>query len=499
MKPVKVRHPAIQVTLRKNVGRSTVDGKITVNERFSGQRRTVDLTPYLGEQGGVQISKSVREPAGGFSLTFADRINVDASDTVYGLIEPMDVIEFRMAGDAYKQPLIATSGTTPGGLPIVMRGIVSEVRRVESMGSNGQPQRSVVVTGQDYGKIWQILQIVNSPFVDPDANLITSFPFFARFGTSMQTQNAETFVKDVFDKIVNPYIAKMATKSGNSSSPLLAINTGGIQVADGVVSPFGVGSWQGGTIYSLLQQHCDVGSWNELFIEDREDGPYVVYRPNPFITADRKNYIMPVLVEPEVVEISREDIVSITVSRSDANVANYFWIQSPRFPMNADDTLRLMSFKANPSEVYMQGYGNNDPELYGFRRLDEATQQGGRNESNGGNGVQDGPAHELGVANAIEWMNLRRRQLSNMNKDNVVLESGAMRLRGNEKIRAGVYLNLEHGNMQSSYYVTSVTHEYVPFGGFFTSVQVERGTGFIDRVLQGSGAASPYWSELAED
>jgi hypothetical protein len=291
----------------------------------------------------------------------------------------------------------------------------------------------------------------------------------------------------------------MATKSGNASSPLLAINTDGIQISDGVVSPFGIGAWQGGTIYSLLQQNCDVGPWNELFIEDREDGPYVVYRPNPFMSADGKEYITQVVDEPVFVPITREDIVSITVSRSDANVANYFWVQSGRFALNADDTLRLMSFKADPTEVYMQGYGNNDPDLYGFRRLEESTQQGGRNESNSGNGTPDGTVREISVSNAIDWMNLRRRQLRDQNKDNVVLESGAMRLRGNEKIRAGVYLRLEHGSMQSDYYVTSVTHEYVPFGGFFTSVQVERGTGFIDRVQRGSGAASPYWSELAED
>lgn len=500
MTSVKVRHPGLQVILRKNVGRSTVNGSIPVSSRFSGQRRTVDLTPYLGEQGGVQISKSVREPAGAFSLTFADRINADASDTVYGLIEPMDVIEFRMAGDAYAQPLVSsTSGGTPSNLPIVMRGLVSEVRRVESMSAGGQPQRAVTVSGQDYGKIWQILQIVNSPFVDPSANLITSFPFFARFGVSMQTQAAETFVKEVFDKIINPYIAKMATKSGSASSPLLAIKTGGIQVSDGVVSPFGVGGWQGGTIYSLLQQNCDVGPWNELYIEDREDGPYVVYRPNPFIAADGKDYITPVVTEPDFVSITREDIVSMSVSRSDSNVANYFWVQSPRFALNGDDTLRLMSFKADAAEVYMQDYGNNDPDLYGFRRLEEATQQGGRNESNGGNGTPDGAAREIGVANTIAWMNERRRQLRDQNKDNVVLESGSMRLKGNEKIRAGVYLRLKHGNMRSDYYVVSVTHEYVPFGGFFTTVQVERGTGFIDRVQQGAGAASPYWSELAGD
>lgn len=507
MKTIKMRHPALQVLLRKNLGRAVNGEALPVSERFAGQQRTVDLTPYFGDAGAVQTSKSVREPAGGFTLTFADKINPEASDTVYGLVEPMDVIEIRFAGDAYKQPQGAGTGNfaradrgqAPLNLPIIMRGLVTDVRRVEAMSGGGQPQRSVVITGQDYGKIWQILQIVNSPFVDPKANLITSFPFFARFGLNINTQYAESFVKDVFDKVVNPYIAKMATKTGGASSPLLAINTAGIQVRDGVVSPFGIGGWQGGTIYSLLAQHCDIGPWNELYIEDREDGPYVVYRPNPFMTADGKSYIMDVVVEPDFVAITRDDIVSMAVSRSDANVANYFWVDSPRFALNADNTLRLMSYQAKPDEVYQTGYGNNDPEFYGFRRLQEVTQQGGRTEAHNGNGLPAGNDQTIYTNAAVDWLNLRRRQLREINKDNVVLESGVMRLKGNEGVKAGTYLRLNHGNMQSDYYVVSVQHDYIPFGGFFTTAQVERGTGFVDRVQKGNGPASPYWAELGED
>lgn len=501
MKSVRVRHPGLQVLLRKNVGRSTTDGSTPVSERFSGQQRTVDLTPYLGDQGSVRVEKSTREPAGGFSVVFADKINPDAHDTVYGLVEPMDVIEIRMAGDAYSQPATQSSSNTPlqRNLPIVMRGLVSEVRRIESMSQSGQPARSVAITGQDYGKIWQILQIFNSPYVDPTANLITSMPFYARFGLAINTQAADSFVREVFDKVINPYITKMAEKSGAAGSPLLTINTAGIEVSDGRVSPFGVGGWSGGTIYSLFQQHCDLGSWNELFVEDREDGPYVVYRPNPFITADGRDYIMPVKNEPEFVQVTREEIVSMAVSRSDANVANYFWVDSPRFALNYAETMRLMAYKADPSEVYMQGYGNNDPDLYGGRKMWEATQQAGREETNNGNGTPDGSDREISQASAIDWMNLRRRQLRDMNKDNVVLESGSVRMRGNERLRAGTYMRLKHGNMQSDYYVPSVVHEYLPFQGFFTTAALERGTGFIDRVQQGSGLASPYWSELSGD
>lgn len=191
MKPVKVRHPEIEVILRKNVGRTTFDGATPVSERFSGQRRTIDLTPYLGDQGSVRVTKSVREPAGAFSIAFADRIHQDAADSVYGLVEPMDVVEIRMAGDSHEY-------TESVGAPVVMRGLVSQVQRTEGMGGDGKPMRTVTISGQDYGKIWQILQVFNLPHLpDTGASLITSFPFFQRYGLTFNTMPASQFVREV--------------------------------------------------------------------------------------------------------------------------------------------------------------------------------------------------------------------------------------------------------------------------------------------------------------
>lgn len=486
MTNVSVRHPAIKVTLRKNIGRAEVVDQVPVSERFAGMLRDVDLTPFLSDSSVVRVSKSTREPAGAFTIVFADKIESEAMDSLYGLIESMDVIEIRMAGEAYQHPR--------DRLPIVMRGLVSDVGRDEVMAGD-RPMRTVTISGQDYGKIWQILQISNSPFVDPSANLITSFPFFARFGMAINTQSAGDFVRDVFEKVVNPYIENMGFRSGRGSSPLLQISTSGVLIQDGRVSPFGIGGWQGGTIYSLLQSNCDVGPWNELFIEDTEDGPRVVYRPNPFMK-NNGDFIIPTPEQPKFVGVTREDVMAISVRRSDADVANYFWVDAPKFSLNYSDVARLMSYKANPEDVYMQFYGNNDPKLYGFRRLQHETQQCSSQETSNGNGL---PADQqsIGQNNSIAWMNLRREQLREMNKDNVVLEHGSAKLKGNENITAGCYLRYRHGNMESDYYVPAVHHEFVPFGSFTTSVELERGTGFIDRVQQGAGRASPYFSELA--
>ena len=57
----------------------------------------IDLTGFLGEVGGVRVTKSIRESAGGFSITFADAPYVSARgvDSVYGIVEPQDLLEIR--------------------------------------------------------------------------------------------------------------------------------------------------------------------------------------------------------------------------------------------------------------------------------------------------------------------------------------------------------------------------------------------------------------------
>ena len=111
--------PEIDIWLYKTIGRSTLDGNWAVSDRYQGKDEYIDLTTFLNLGSSVRTTKSVREPAGGFSITFADKAQESWGygelETVYGLIEPMDVIEIRMWGGMGPRPLL---------LPIVMRGVV---------------------------------------------------------------------------------------------------------------------------------------------------------------------------------------------------------------------------------------------------------------------------------------------------------------------------------------------------------------------------------------
>jgi hypothetical protein len=521
--PLSTRHryTGISVILFKNVGRQKLSGTganaLAVSTRFGGQKSILDVTGFLGEQGSVRVNKSVREPAGSFSVEFTDQLVPTADDDLYGLFEPMDVVEIRMAANSFQyvspssgRPLSTVSGATSvasptSPMPIMMRGFISSVTRSQAIGSDGKPTRKVIISGQDYGKIWQIYNIYFNPFMLDQGNYITQFKLFTRFGIAFQTQPAGSLVKDIFAKIINPFIATMGANAAgvvtSGSSPLLPIKTD-IQVQDGNVAPFGVNDWQGGSIHSLIRSFCDTGPWNELYIEDREEGPFVVFRPNPFLVAggdpsSASAYINKNTTLPAVTKIDSSSVISIEVTRSDANVANYYWVEAPQYDLNFQFVGKAMAATGGPADTFdISTYGNSASALYGFKRMAESTNQFSPNTKSSGGTEKTQNLQD--ASSSSNWIGMRRSSLISQNRDNVVFESGTIRLVGNETVKAGTYLSFTHGNMVSSYYVVDAAHHYSPFGTYTTTARVERGTGFIDRAQRGAGSDSPYLAELAD-
>lgn len=477
-----VRQPKIQIRLQKNVSRKTLVDGVPASERYSGRAREVDLSPYLGERGGVRISKSVRAPAGSFQITLTDMISADAQDSLYGVIEPMDMVEIRLVSDAY---LIAQDAN----FPVIMRGFVSSVQRNEGIAPDGKPTRAVVISGQDYGKIWQIFQLFFFPFNPADQSaLLSTLPLAVRDGLGDQNRAAADLVQDIIDKLLNPYLGDMNPEG--SQSPVLDLQSD-ITVTDGAVQPYGLGGQFNGSVYALLMQYCDVGPWNELFIEDRDDAPYVVYRPNPFLKPDGSGPVLDGATAPDVIDITASDVVSMQVGRSDADVANYFWVDAPRYIMTRPEQMRLTGYADDPSQLFVTDYGNVNPKLYGTRKMTEQTQQANPADKLDGMGQPAGAPRDKATLTAAQWIARRRQQLIDQNKDNVVFESGSMRVKGNHMIRAGRYVRLQRGKITADYYAVTVTHDFQPFGHYTTTVQFERGTGFINRAQM----AAPGYAE----
>jgi hypothetical protein len=493
---VRVLHPKISVVLKKNIGRANVAGAVAASTRFKGTRRIIDLTPYLGDSGSVVTRKSVREIEGMFSITLADNFAPGELESLYGVIEPMDVVEIRMAHDPSKY-----AGAFPQHLPIIMRGFVADIERNEEM-QDGRPQRSVTIYGQDYGKILDLSQIAYLPNQVIGQLLLTTFKFFINYGVASDPdQDASAFVTAVIDKVVNPLLADMRSAAeangvAQGISPILDLKVDA-KVIGGLISPFGVNAWPGGRISDLLTFYGDVGPWNELYVEDREDGPYLVYRPTPYkdATGDfiQEPYASDRQRQPAVVTVTDRDLVSLKSARSDRGVANYVWVDNPSYSMIQASILQNEVLNSSPANSFLLAdVPNSSPALYGLRQLKLETRQGPRFD--GKKEVE----YDEKRATALEFINAKRAVVAASNRDNVVFESGTMKLAGNEAIRAGSILRLVRGDggFTAEYYAHTVQNEFVPFRSFTTTVTFDRGTGFIARAQRENGLDSPYLAEI---
>lgn len=492
MPSLKVATPELSVRLYKTIDRKTIDGNIAASVRYQGKKSFIDLTPFMSDGSAVRTSKSVRQAAGAFNITFADQasLNGKSLESIYGLVEPMDVIEIRMwSGLGYR----------PSKLPIKMRGFVSEVSRQQTMGVDGKPIRQVVISGQDYGKIWQTFQVAYLASYAEGKSLLTNFGLYELFGVAIvNALPAAQFVTEMIAKIINPHIKGFLPLDNPDIETEIKTDES-VLVKHGTVSQ----NFQQmqGSIYDILKSHGDVGIWNELYTEDRDNGVHVVYRPIPALTLDGKK-IQSDAPSPVYVEIEDSDIVSISTARSDANVANFYWINNSRFDLIDDIQRRLATIPANDGRVSLKEYPNTAVKYYGDRKMEGTTQQGQDLIKNLGSGQKE-EAQKVRGNLQEEWLNTRRRIMMDTNKDNVVLERGSMRIKGGpmrpdgvETMKAGDYAKVALGQTTFDAYVVQMDDEFIMYQGYTTTLTFERGTGFAARISD-NASTSPWLAEQA--
>jgi len=499
-KGAQVFKPQISITLKKVIGRKlagTVSPdnpkEIAASERFKESAREIDLSPYFGEGCQVSVQRSTRAPAGMWSVTLVDRMVPDQYESLYGLIEPMDIVEIRMARDVSPY-----AGQLPLSMPLMMRGFVSKIRRTTVMTQRG-PRRAVVMSGQDYGKILQMMRVEYRFGQVIGQNLLTALKLAVNYGVDSQPYaDAGEFIVEIIDKVINTgdgtgFLATMR----DNAAPGVASPVQDIAVlaspGNGEVTPFGAQDWSGGSIYDLLRTFGDVGAWNELYIEDREEGPYLIYRPTPFRDLEGE-YIQKISGEnlPPTVDIFGDQIVNLEMERSDENVANAFYVNAPRYDLVDGTLLKAAELVADdPSGYVLLDYANSTPKLYGFRVMEDTTNQGRRTDG------QPEAEYEAGNQAGIGLTTIRREVLIRNNRDNVVLESGGIQMRGDERVQHGSYLRVSiGGDFTMNVYAHTVTHSFAFGGNYMTAVDWDRGDGFVQRLKRERTAGGPYLSEL---
>ena len=467
---MKIYQPKVKITLIKTRARDVVAGTMPAAAGRYKTPRIIDLTPYLSD-GGVRTQKSVREPAGSFSISLTTRPyvhdGVPLLETLDALIEPMDLIEIRMAR--------APDGTTDWP-PVLMRGFVSQITKSESI-ANGVPQRSIVVSGHDYGKLLQTIQVFflkNSVVGD---NIMGELQFFQKYASAGDAKNmsAAEFITLVLEKVINPYLKQITALADQRGGMPQAISQ---KVSiDGAVSPFGIGGAQDMSFYQLLATFLDVGTFNELYVEDVGANVVLVARPQPCWGGDGLAYDG-LETLPDAVEIGLGDVTSSQLSRGDSGVYNIFEVESARAVLIQQEIYRLYSQSLAAGNPLRMTELNQEAVFFGVRRLQASTLLNDPALIMGDDKKKEILAAEY--KKGMGWIAGRRERLFLLNKGASVFEHGSLRLKGNEALRAGMRLRVKHSSrLTVTYYVPSVSQEYIPGAGFFTTAQVERGNGFI--------------------
>ncbi len=471
---IPVFNPAIEVRLFKMVAR-----RHGVAERYAAAKRDIDLTPLLGDTGAVRTMKDIGEPAGGFTVAFGDRLSGAAQDSLAAFIEPMDLIEIRAAREPHRY-----AGAT---LPLLMRGWVSSVQRTETMTADGTPQRTVVVQGQDSGKLWLIHQVIWELAYLQEVPFLDLFRLQAATGIEAAMLPVAEFMRQLTTRVVNPKVERLNAFAERQVRPFAVDAT----VPEGVVSITAVAPFQG-PLWDLVEQMAD-RPWNEAFIEDRgapgEEVPTVVFRPAPYRDRDGR-LILPGAAEPGRIDLDISAVASIEAGRSDQRVANFFWVPPGATMLDLNQFVNVGSLQAGDPLDFE--HGNNHPKLFGVRKMTVPTRllpdlPGGRAPRDMSEGERQQASDHVTL-----WHLRRAKQLRDMNRDNTVLSEGGMVVRGSEELKPGRYLRLTRGDLISEHYITRVAHSITPLQGWTTQLGTERGTDFLERNKM---AGSPYLAE----
>ncbi|WP_146208849.1 hypothetical protein [Azospirillum sp. TSO22-1] len=465
--------PQLQVRLIKLVGRRN-----GVSERHAAAQRDLDLLHYLGDHGDagtVTTSKNLTE-AGTFTVSFADRSR-RGLDTVYALVEPMDLIEIRAA----RVP-------TGGSLPLIMRGFVDQVQRKESLGKDGEPIRTVVITGHDSGKLLEMSQVFYEIAPVAEKNFLSDFMLRADSGMALKIMKVGEFMNEIVDKVVNPRARKLFAVSSQAVGEFKLYSS----VEEGSLTPSMMTSKENKNqpLWKVMEAYAD-RPWNELFVEDEDRGPAIRFRPVPYKTVGG-HFIMPGAIDPGTVAIEDRDVVSWEARRGDKRIANWYWVSPERALMETNGALNQQSTRTRKHLDFE--HPNSREDLYGAKKMEFFSHL-----------IPDITRHPTTAPPAerqqilskyVDWFHTRAERLKEMNRDNSAFEECTATLKGSEALKVGRFLRLTRGELVSELvsegYVTKVTHEFKPLRTWTTAVELERCTGFLERSKLTS---NPYWKQ----
>jgi hypothetical protein len=475
------------------------------------------------------------ETAGSFTLTFVPRklSNIRNAGGWQDVLECMDFVEI-WAWIPPRKP----------DRPL-MRGFIDTVGEEFSIAS-GKPQRRVVITGRDYGKIiWftKLYDIVSDEAVTIELLKKWHQGFMNLFAwtktapddippperppmVSGQKDAGMSFTPSeieqvMFESFYKPQ-EKLVLGTFNNALPAMAFSS---QVGNDkeeektrCYSPafMGRGAIPFTDLWSLMTayQHKP---WRELYVTEEPDAPHLIYRNAPWLDLFGQ-YVQPISPN-KLWQLHDTEIVQYTLMRSENPITNFFFTYPEMFgglAILVKELPRQLEGYFDPklaSNPYLQ-QGNTVPfgittpvvpvpaptdiplasyQRFGFRLGEFSTPYMNWERKTKGDTIPTMIADSR--VQCLAW----NKRIVEAMIFNHLLEFGSLTVKGDERIQMGDYVSLEDrgralgaipGNITGGprYYVEEVIQHFKVAdkqdGFFVTTLQVSRGRGHLVRELQ---------------
>ncbi len=473
----------LQITTGSPVARVTI---LTDTMKF---RITTEIGNANSDILSITTNKDLGNPAGSFSINFVPR----KDDKGYTWFDKLD---------AYDYVQIELKGINDPDFAVVMRGIIDTVNKSESW-DGGTPNRVITVSGRDFGCLLTDHQIAYVPELGQDQALEGMLTYLAWKNFIPGNVNAQTAFDTIWDRFEFSLDLEVGAGSNRWSATGEAERLG-----EQVKQKFGrkaeaffpddkTNLWHlkgyEGSYWNAFAQYQDK-PWHELFVYDvpkESSGAYLILRPSKLKDA-KGNYHKSVndllsnaLMYPPDFKFYSRDLISMNVSKSQAEVFNYF-LTIPALQLLTKIAWRGFCLSTNKGDFtksenpYFQS-SNFYPAYmgkYGVRKYEATTYfinldvgQLEKKESNKQLQYETEVAAPAFLKKGVE----RTRTLVAWFLHNEFLLSGNIDIAGTNQAIVGTYAQHWDDPASMEYYTEGVSHSWVLFQSFRTSLRVTRG------------------------
>lgn len=422
-----------------------------------------ELTPYVRS---LSVARSIEPPWECWNLSLLPAKDKDGRSW-YERISPNDYISIRFA--RYPENL-------DENMRFQMRGLVDAVNIQDSVDIKGAPNRSYNVIGS--GLVSKLLNITKIYYLTWNCleSLLKDWGLSTFYHVPLDG-SPQQLMAALFKIVIGTEGKTPWEYLRNTYANLPEIKLISADNIEGFTNTLSIGQ-QAGPIAGILRSIQNY-PWNELYPTEFEDSPALIFRSTPW-KDENGIYIQDIdtsktpyrqtLGEP--IDITPSDIIARDLNRNDAEVRNVFFTY-PYHSIIDTNSWRAIAVNNQPD-----GKGNpylveSDDTVAGKNRF------GFRyHEMTIPYGEVRNPKDQTQNNAGIKWLQKINQQFARASYQNANYESGQLTLKGNENIAPGRYIKFG----DAEYYVTSARHDlnFVDRGRYTTTVEVVRGTGFLE-------------------